>query len=331
MNDYYNDLKKILINNKDRIEILEDFLKKYKIEDIKKQDKSYSKALLKSLSQKSLDKNAKVAVGGALGSYADKASRLIFSDIIYFKRFTQIIDAIEKGDCKYGILPIENSSYGSVKEVYNLMLKRNFYILGSLKLDISHCLLGKNGAKISDIKEVYSHPQALGQCKDYIENHNFIEKEYYNTALSARLVKDMDDKSKAAIASSLCGDLYGLEILDKNIQDEKNNYTRFIIIGKDLEIFENANKISLRLKAFDKPGSLFEIIDKFKILGINMTKLESAPIPGSDFEFVFYFDFDGNIRDTNVRILIDYLKNKSKGFRFLGNYIDFFKLDKAKF
>lgn len=159
MNNSYNDLKKFLKDNKAGINLVEDFLNHYKIEYIKKQDKSYSKALLKSLSEESLDKNAKVAVGGAQGSYADKAASLIFSDIIYFKRFAQIIDAIEKRVCKYGLLPIENSSYGSVKEVYNLILKRNFYILGSLKLDISHCLLGRKYARISDIKEVISRPK----------------------------------------------------------------------------------------------------------------------------------------------------------------------------
>ena len=294
----------------------------------KKYDGNFSKFLEKKIIKENFPKNAKVGLGGAKGSYADQVGHIIFpkGDIKYFKRFEQILDAIDENICEFGILPLENSSYGSVKEVYNLMLDRNFYILGSYKLNINHYLLGNSSLKISDIKEVYSHPQALGQCRKYIIDHGFIQNEYYNTALAAKLVKEKNDKNIAAIGSKFCANLYGLKILDENIQNVSNNYTRFIIVGKDLKIYEKADKISVRLKALDRPGSLYNIVEKFKILDVNMTKLESSPIPGSDFEFIFYFDFEGSIKEKKIKILLDFLKENARDFEFMGSYIDFSKI-----
>ena len=218
-----------------------------------------------------------------------------------------------------------------LKEVYNLMFERNFYIVGSYKLDINHYLLGNLDANLSDIKKVYSHPQALGQCGKYIERNGFIPKEYYNTALSAKYIKEKKDKSLGAIGSKFAGEIYDLKILDENIQNQSNNYTRFIIVSKDLKIYKNADKISVRLKALDKPGSLINIVEKFKILGVNMTKLESSPIPGSDFEFVFYFDFQGSVCEKRIKVLLDFLKDNARDFVFMGAYIDFSKVvDKNK-
>lgn len=294
----------------------------------KKYDGNFSKFLEKKIIKENFPKNAKVGLGGAKGSYADQVGNIIFpkGDIKYFKRFDQILDAIDENICEFGILPLENSSYGSVKEVYNLMLDRNFYIFGSYKLNINHYLLGNSFSKISDIKEVYSHPQALGQCRKYIIDHDFIQYEYYNTALAAKLVKEKNDKNIAAIGSKFCANLYGLKILDENIQNVSNNYTRFIIVGKDLKIYEKADKISVWLKALDRPGSLYNIVEKFKILDVNMTKLESSPIPGSDFEFIFYFDFEGSIKEKKIKILLDFLKENARDFEFMGSYIDFSKI-----
>lgn len=312
---YEDDLKK-----------LEDKIKnRYKDLLLKREDLEFSENILKKLSKTSFARSGKIAVGGCKGSYADQVANIVFKDkkISYFKRFAEILDSVDNKESDYGILPLENSSYGSVKEVYNLMLKRDFYIIGSFKLDINHFLLANLDASLSDISEVYSHPQALGQCRDYIYKKNFKENEYFNTALSAKYVKESKDKKKAAIASKFAADYYGLKILDKNIQNDENNYTRFIIVGKDIKIYENSKKISIRLKALDRPGSLIEIVDIFKILGINMTKLESSPIPGSDFKFIFYFDFDGNIKEKKVRVLLDILKEKAEDFEFMGNYIEF--------
>lgn len=325
-------LLKNLENEKIELEDLKNldrYLKeKYRRFLLNKYDGNFSKFLEKKIIKENFPKNAKVCLGGAKGSYADQVGNIIFpkGDIKYFKRFDQILDAIDENICEFGILPLENSSYGSVKEVYNLMLDRNFYILGSYKLNINHYLLGNSFSKISDIKEVYSHPQALGQCRKYIIDHEFIQNEYYNTALAAKLVKEKNDKNIAAIGSKFCANLYGLNILDENIQNVSNNYTRFIIVGKDLKIYEKADKISVRLKALDRPGSLYNIVEKFKILDVNMTKLESSPIPGSDFEFIFYFDFEGSIKEKKIKILLDFLKENARDFEFMGSYIDFSKI-----
>lgn len=306
-----------------------DLILKEKYRDflLKKYPGDFSKYLEKKVISENFPNFGKIALGGAKGSYADQVGHIVFpkGDIKYFKRFDQILDAIDENFCQFGILPLENSSYGSVKEVYNLMLERNFYILGNYKLDIRHYLLGNSFSKIYDIKEVYSHPQALGQCRKYTLEHGFIQNEYYNTALAAKYVKEKNDKKLAAIGSKFCANLYGLKILDENIQNVSNNYTRFIIVGKDLKIYDKADQISVRLKALDRPGSLFDIVEKFKILDVNMTKLESSPIPGSDFEFIFYFDFEGSIREKKIRILLDFLKENAKDFEFMGSYIDFNK------
>lgn len=320
--------------SKEDLEKIDKILKeKYKNYLMGLDDGDFSKNLQDKIINENFPKKGKIGLGGAKGSYADQVGNIIFpkGEMKYFKQFDQILDAIDKKECDFGILPLENSSFGSVKEVYNLMLERNFYIVGSYKLDINHYLLGNLDANLSDIKKVYSHPQALGQCGKYIKRHGFIPKEYYNTALSAKFIKDKKDKSLGAIGSKFAGEIYDLKILDENIQNQSNNYTRFIIVAKDLKIYKDADKISVRLKALDKPGSLINIVKKFKILGVNMTKLESSPIPGSDFEFVFYFDFQGSVNEKRIKILLDFLKEKARDFVFMGAYIDFSKVvDKNK-
>ncbi|MDU0944833.1 MAG: prephenate dehydratase [Anaerococcus vaginalis] len=313
---------------KEDLENLDKFVKeKYKDYMMSLCDGEFSKYLQDKFIREIFPKEGKIGVGGAKGSYADQVSHIIFpkGKINYYKKFDQILDAIDENICDFGILPLENSSFGSVKEVYNLMLERNFFIIGNYKLDINHYLLGNLDAKLSDIKTVYSHPQALGQCGKYINKHGFIQKEYYNTALASKYIKEKNDKKLGAIGSKFCANVYKLKIIDENIQNESNNYTRFIIVSKNLKIYEKANKISIRLKAFDKPGSLINIVEKFKILGVNMTKLESSPIPGSDFEFVFYFDFEGSIKEKRIRSLLDFLYENTRDFEFMGAYIDFNK------
>lgn len=333
MKKLIKDLEKENFSREDLEKIDKILKEKYKNYLMGLDDGDFSKNLQEKIINENFPKKGKIGLGGAKGSYADQVGNIIFpkGEMKYFKQFDQILDAIDKKECDFGILPLENSSFGSVKEVYNLMLERNFYIVGSYKLDINHYLLGNLDANLSDIKKVYSHPQALGQCGKYIKRHGFIQKEYYNTALSAKFIKDKKDKSLGAIGSKFAGEIYDLKILDENIQNVSNNYTRFIIVAKDLKIYKNADKISVRLKALDKPGSLINIVEKFKILGVNMTKLESSPIPGSDFEFVFYFDFQGSVNEKRINILLDFLKEKARDFVFMGAYIDFSKVvDKNK-
>lgn len=268
-------------------------------------------------------KSAVVACQGIEGSNSQTACEKLFKrpNIMYFNTFEAIFQAVDKGLCKYGMLPIENSLHGSVTAVYDLMNRYNFHIARSVKLKIDHCLLVKQGTKLSDITEIYSHEQALGQCSIYLkglEGVKIIPCE--NTAAAAKLIADSNRKDVAAICSKQCAELYGLAVLTDEIQNSDNNYTRFICISKDMEIYSGANKISLMFAIPHRPGSLYAIISKFSALGVNLAKLESRPISGKDFEFMFYIDVDGSVHDESIMNLICQLENGPELFTFLGSY-----------
>ncbi len=268
-------------------------------------------------------KRATVACQGIKGSNSMTACKKIFSvpDIMYMDNFDAIFKAVESGLCKYGMLPIENNLHGSVTEVYDLMKKHNFKIVRSVKVKITHTLLAKKGTKIQDIKTIYSHPQAIGQCSEFLERNPKIKVvEYDNTATAAEFVANIEDKTVAAIASQDCAKLYGLEMIDDNIQNSHNNYTRFICIGKEGEIYKGSNKISLMFTLPHSPGALYSILSKFTSVGINVSKLESRPIPAMDFEFMFYIDFDGDICDAESRRLLTQVEQSSDMFSYLGSY-----------
>lgn len=242
---------------------------------------------------------------------------------MYFNSFEGVFNAVEKGLCSYGILPIENSSYGSVGTVYDLMQNYNFNIVKSIRLRISHNLVAKPGTRLSDIKEIFSHEQAIGQCGDFLKTLKDVKITVCeNTAIAAKLVAESGRPDVAAIASKECLELYGLDLIKKNIQTSDNNYTRFICISKDLEIYPGSNKISLILSLPHVPCSLYHMISKFAALGINLTKLESRPIPGSDFEFMFYFDLDGSVYSDELINLLSELENQPEVFDFLGCYTE---------
>ena len=267
---------------------------------------------------------AKVACQGVTGAYSGIAADKLFelADITYFKNFDGVFQAVEKGFCKYGVLPIENSSAGSVNQVYDLMKEHKFYIVRSVRLSVSHNLIVNKDAKKEDIKEIYSHEQALSQCKKYLEqfkNAQIIACP--NTAVAAKMVAESGRKDVAAISSRECADLYGLKLLETNVQDSDNNYTRFILIAKEMEFYADANKISIMTTLpQNAPGSLNKLLSKFSNLGINLTKLESRPIVGSSFEFMFYFDFNCDIREKGVQNLLYELDNSTEQFTFLGAY-----------
>ncbi len=268
-------------------------------------------------------KRATVACQGIKGSNSMTACKKIFSvpDIMYMDNFAAIFKAVESGLCKYGMLPIENNLHGSVTEVYDLMKKHNFKIVRSVKVKITHTLLAKKGAKLKDIKTIYSHPQAIGQCSNFLErNPNVKVVEYDNTATAAEFVANNDDKTVAAIASQDCAKLYGLEVIDDNVQNSHNNYTRFICIAKEGEIYKGSNKISLMFTLPHNPGSLYSILSKFTSVGVNVSKLESRPIPAMDFEFMFYIDFDGDICDIESRRLLTQVEQSADYFSYLGSY-----------
>jgi len=267
-------------------------------------------------------KSAVVACQGAEGANSTTACEKLFErpSIMYFNTFEGVFAAVEKGLCRYGILPIENSLHGSVTDIYDLMKKYRFSIVQSVKLKINHALLAKHGVKVGDIRKIYSHEQALGQCGDFIKSLGVEVEACENTALAAKMISAGEASDVAAISSVQCADLYNLTVLNDDIQDSDNNYTKFICISKTLEIYPGSRKISLMMTVPHRPGALYQLIAKFTALGINLTKLESRPMPNRDFEVMFYFDFDVSVYDDAVFNLFSDLEAGNERFVFLGCY-----------
>ncbi len=266
---------------------------------------------------------AVVACQGVEGAYSQNACDKLFSlpNIIYFNSFSGVFQAVESGLCRYGILPIENSTAGSVNEVYDLMKKHNFYIVRSIKLRIDHNLLAKKGTKLSDIKEIYSHQQALDQCSEFLKSLKGVKITVCeNTAVAAKFVAESERNDVAAISSKNCAELYSLSVLSNTVQNNDNNYTRFICISKSLEIYPGADKVSMMFSIAHKPGTLYNVVSRFSTLGLNLTKLESRPMPGKDFEFLFYFDLNASIYDEKVPELLGEFDDEFDPFTFLGSY-----------
>ncbi len=269
-------------------------------------------------------KSPMVACQGVEGAYSQLACGKMFQTpmIMYFNNFEGVFSAIDNGLCQYGVIPIENSTAGSVNQVYDLMYRHDFKIIRSARLKVDHNLLVKPGTKMEDIREIYSHQQALSQCSAFLaglpENVKVIP--HPNTAEAAKMVAESDSGACAAISSRSCAELYGLDILSPSIQDKGNNYTRFICISKNLEIYPGADKTSIMLTTPHRPGSLYNVLGKFYELGINLLKLESRPLPDRDFEFMFYFDVKTSIYSEEFIQMIDELSQISDEFRYLGSY-----------
>ena len=264
-----------------------------------------------------------VACQGVEGANSQIACEKMFQNpfILYFKSFESVFSAIEQGLCQYGILPIENSTAGSVKKVYDLMIRHNFSIVRTFRLKIDHNLLAKPGAKLEDIREIYSHEQALNQCGSFLESLPGVKLiAVENTAAAAQMVAESGRRDVAAISSRSCMELYGLQNLASSIQDKDNNRTRFICISKNLEIYPGADKTSIMLILPHRPGALYRVLARLYVLGINVTKLESRPIPDRDFEFMFYFDLDTSIYSEEFVQLMCELDELCEEFRYLGSY-----------
>ena len=214
---------------------------------------------------------------------------------------------------------MENSNSGHILDVYDLLVENDIYIVGEYLQKVNHALLGIKGARICDIKEVYSHPQALMQAHDYIKKNNFLEKACLNTAMAAKEIKDENDFSKAAIASELAADIYNLEILDKNIVGTANT-TRFIILSKNAIYKENANRISLMFELKHTSGALYSILANFIFNGINMLNIESRPIKNKEWEYRFFVDIEGRLSDANIINAIAGIKEEAINIKIFGNY-----------
>ena len=266
-----------------------------------------------------------VACQGVEGSNSQVACDRLLprGNIVYVKTFSAVVSAVESGFCKFGVLPIENSSNGSVRAVYELLQDHKLSIVRSTRLCIRHELLTLPGVKMEDITEIYSHQQAIGQCSKFLNSLNGVHViPCDNTAVAAQMVAESGNRHAAAISSHPCTALYGLECINDQIQDSDNNYTRFICISKTPAIYAGANRISLIVSTDNRPGALYEILSKLAALDINMTKLESCPVTGRNFEFIFFLEIEASVQDPSVLAMLQELERNCSGFQYLGSYAE---------
>ena len=266
---------------------------------------------------------AMVACQGVEGAYSGIACEKLFArpNIFYFSTFDAVFSAIEKGLCRYGVIPVENSTAGTVNAVYDLMRKHDFRIVRSVRVKVDHNLLVRSGTKLEDIREIYSHPQAIAQCAAFLQTMPKVKViPCENTALAAKMAAESTEPGIAALSSRACSRLYGLDILKSDVQDSGNNYTRFICISRELEIYPGANRTSLMVVLPHEPGSLYRLLSRFNALGINLTKLESRPMPERSFEFMFYFDFDTSVYSPRFIQLMGELGELTDEYEYLGSY-----------
>lgn len=263
-----------------------------------------------------------VACQGVEGAYSQMACEHIFpaGSIMYFQYFENVFQAVEKGLCRYGILPIENSTAGSVNRIYDLMMEHNCYIVRSCRVKVDHCLLANPGSALNDIKEVVSHEQALAQSAEFLKSIGVKAIPVKNTAVAAQMVHDSGRKDLAALSSRSAAELYALNVLKASVQDTRSNFTRFICISKNLEIYPGANRTSLMLTVPHKRGALSSVLTRLKALDINLNKLESRPLANSNFEFMFYFDLDNSVYDDSFLRIFDDLTGAVTSLKYLGSY-----------
>ena len=267
----------------------------------------------------------RVACAGCAGAFAHQAALTMFPfcrekgrEPLFVSSFADVFAAVEEGRVDYGVLPVENSSTGSVNEVFDLILAHRFSIVSAAVVEVHHCLLGLPGAK--KITEVYSHHQALSQCGEYIAAHGLHAHAYANTAMAAEMVARQGNPAVGAIASEQAAKLYGLQIVQRDIQSIPHNCTRFIAISKTPVIPPDADKISLIFSIPHTTGSLYRTLSRFAIDGLNLTKIESRPMRTGDFEYAFYLDFEGGVDKEETLELLCALSEEMPQFTFLGNY-----------
>lgn len=268
-------------------------------------------------------RSATVACQGVEGAYSQLACEKLFAtpSIQYFRNFEGVFSAIEAGFCRYGILPIENSTAGSVNRVYDLMIEHNFSIVRSTRLKVDHCLLAKPGS--TEIKEVFSHEQAINQCAGFLKTLGNVKITCCeNTAVAAQTVALSERTDIAALSSRMCAELYGLHVVKSSVQDEGNNHTRFLCISKDTEIYPGADKTSIMLILPHKPGALYKVLARLYALGINLLKLESRPLPDRDFEFMFYLDLETSVYSEEFVQLMCEIGSICEEFKYLGSYTE---------
>ncbi len=265
---------------------------------------------------------ARVVCQGAKGAFSHEAASRLFNgaEPQFVATWEDVIEAVRNGTADYGLLPVENSSTGSVHEAYDLIMENRCHIAAAVDVPVRQCLLGVKGASVAEIRTVVSHPQALSQCREFIRRHGFAEQSYGNTATAAALVAERRDATFAAIGSAQAARAFGLEVLQDNIQTFDGNTTRFVAIARELCIPADADRITLLFCLPHVTGSLYHTLARFALEGLNLTKLESRPLRNGSFEYAFYLDFEGNLQNENTVALLCALSEELPEFTLLGNY-----------
>lgn len=266
---------------------------------------------------------ARVVFQGAEGAYSQIAMQQFFGEQVnafHVDSFRNAMSAIDEGSADFAVLPIENSTAGIVSEIYDLLVEFENYIVGEQIISIEHCLLGTPGASLADVKTVFSHPQSLMQSAKYLNDHDWRQISMQNNAFAARKVAEDKDPSQAAIASELAAKIYGLDILQKGVNQSETNSTRFIIVTNQKVFQKDADKISICFELPHESGSLYHMLSHFIYNNLNMTKIESRPIEGRNWEYRFFVDFDGNLADSAVKNALRGLRDEARNMKILGNY-----------
>ncbi len=266
---------------------------------------------------------ARVVFQGAEGAYSQAAMMQYFGDKVHsfhVDSFRDAMSAIDEGSADFAVLPIENSTAGIVNEIYDLLQEYENYIVGEQIIKIEHCLLGVPGTKLSDIRTVYSHPQSLMQSAKYLSNHDWQQISMQNNAFAAKKVAEDNDRTQAAIAGEHAAKVYGLEVLDKGINDSGVNSTRFIIVTNQKIFRKDAKKVSICFEVPHESGSLYHMLSHFIYNNLNMTKIESRPIEDRAWEYRFFIDFEGNLADSAVKNALRGLRDEARNMKILGNY-----------
>lgn len=268
-----------------------------------------------------ISKGIRIAFQGERGAYSEMAIMLKFptSTAIPLKTFYDVFETVKNHRNGIAVVPIENSIEGSVSETYDLLLQDKIYVSGEIFQRINHCLIVNKGYK--NIINVYSHPQALGQCRNYIQRNKLEPIPAFDTAGAVKFIKENKMMSSAAIASRRAAEIYDMEILDEGIEDKKNNFTRFFVISQQLvEKPSGKDRTSIIFALEHKPGSLYQVLKEFSRKSINLTRIESRPTKETPWEYYFYVDFDGHYNDEKVRLTLNRIKIQTKFFKLLGSY-----------
>lgn len=268
-------------------------------------------------------KALKIGCQGTAGANSETAARKLFGDkeLVFCRTFEDVFKGVQSGELDYGVVPILNSTAGSVDSTYDLMAQYYVYIVSEVCLEINHCLASKADCPVSEISRVYSHPQALAQCSDFLNENGLKTYDYGNTATAAEKVAGSAPEDRiAAVCSVECAERLGLNILAKGIADSSVNRTQFVCISRDMQVAPESDTISVMLKIPHTEGSLYRLLTKFYVNGMNLIRIESRPIKDGSFEVVFYLDFSGKISDPNVKETLRDLEQNLEYFRFLGTF-----------